>query len=72
MEYLTLAMVWVLSGLFVSSLMRSTDERIERNNADGKKRYWLKNRPDANLRILWSIIGAPVALLLSFAMVMDE
>lgn len=72
MEYLTLAMVWVLSGIFVSSLMREADERIERNNANGEKKYWLKNRPDATLRILRNIIAAPVALFVSFVIVMDE
>ncbi len=70
MEYLTLAMVWVLSGLFVSSLMRTADERID--NANGEKKFWLKNRPDANGRIIANIIGAPIALLLSVFIVMDE
>jgi len=63
-----LAMVWVLSGLFVAFLMRVADES---KGADYKGGYWIKHNPDNLSKILWLVIMGPLALLLGIVVMSD-
>jgi len=68
MVELLLAMVWVLSGLFVVFLMQIADQS-KSENYNGA--FWLKNRDDRFLRIIVSVIAAPISLLFGIVAVYD-
>lgn len=65
MEYLTLAMVWVLSGLFVAYLMKRTDESKE------GKRNWITNRGSSLSSTLVLVAIGPISLLLGIVVMTD-
>ncbi len=63
MEYLTLGMVWVLSGLFVLFLIKKVDEHKSKLYGRG---YWFKNRSQSQkkLLIIFLIAIAPITLVI--------
>ena len=69
---LLLAMVWVLSGLFVAFLMRTVDES---KGADCKSTYWIKSEDNRGLRgfaiTLLLICLAPLSLFLGIVVMAD-
>jgi hypothetical protein len=67
MTGILLAMVWVLSGLFVAFLMRTVDE-IKGSNHEGT--FWIKNR-GGFISILLLIAGAPFSLLVGIVVMSD-
>ena len=58
---LILAIIWMLSGLFVVFLMWTTDKNKGENY---KGTYWIKNRGWYFWKIIIFVIGGPVCLVI--------
>ncbi|HBO17198.1 MAG: hypothetical protein UR69_C0002G0147 [Candidatus Moranbacteria bacterium GW2011_GWE2_35_2-] len=67
-ENLLLAMVWVLSGLFVAFIMHKADESKSENY---KGNYWLKNSRHLEIIVFNIVLLAPLALIFGIAAMMD-
>lgn len=65
LEHVTLAMIWVLSGLCVAYLMDATDGR--RKNSDD---FWIKGRGELKMTMIL-VLNGPLSLILGIVVMTD-